>query len=128
MHISTVYRNQWLRAADLAGKCQEFTIADVAEEELGEEKEVRAVLRFKETPYGFVLNRTNAEAIASRYGDETNDWLGQPIWLHPEKTTFGGKTVDCVRARFPKTAQAAVTARAITPPTEPASEPDQDWV
>ena len=42
---------------------------------------------------------TNANSIARRYGDETDDWIGAKLELYGSVTTFGGKEVDCIRIR-----------------------------
>ena len=64
-------------------------------------EEDKPCIYFQGKQKGCVLNRTNAGAIASKYGDDTDDWTGKPVVVYPDQTMFQGKSVDCVRMRIP---------------------------
>lgn len=36
------------------------------------------------------------------YGDESDDWIGEPIMLFTMPVTFNGKTTNAIRFRAPK--------------------------
>ena len=44
-----------------------------------------------------VLNKTNLKRIVTAFGSDSERWVGQRVKLCKEETTFGGKTVDCIR-------------------------------
>lgn len=111
----------FLKHEDLAGKAVKVTIEEIRTEEINGDhgKEKKLVARFLGKDKGLVLNRTNADSIAEiTASEDTDDWSGAVIVLYPDKTKFGGKTVDCIRVRA---AQAAPK-----PKPEPVAVPDFD--
>jgi hypothetical protein len=100
MNIMSQFENRYYKAADLGGSARRATIAGCEVEDLGE-GEHKPVLRFVDKPKGVVLNRTNAEILASLLGPETTAWVGREIELYPDKTMFNGRMVDCLRVRVP---------------------------
>lgn len=87
-----------LEAADLDGEVT-VTITDVGFAEVGEEKDRKGVVHFKEFKRSLVLNRTNLKRIISQLGNDTDAWKGQQITLYASETDFGGRTVPCIRVR-----------------------------
>ena len=61
--VSDVYKSSYLRAADLEEPLT-VTIKSASIEELGEDKEEKIVVMFKELDRGLVLNRTNADYLS----------------------------------------------------------------
>ncbi len=62
--------------------------------------------------HALVLRRTLAQQIADVLGtDETDEWTGKRVVLHPEAATVAGRPMQIIRARAPKTP---------TPPPTPA--------
>jgi hypothetical protein len=108
MKLNDAYPSNYLKHADLKGRTVRLTIKDYATEEVGQgaDKETKPVLSFRETPRKLVLNKTNATTIAEAYGDELDDWGGKHIELYPDRTSFSGKMVDCMRVRVPMDAVA----------------------
>ena len=100
MKISKAFPSRYLKAADLDGSAVALTISHVEREEVGNEKEQKPVLYFKDWTKGLVLNRTNAGAITAAYGDESEDWTGKPVEVFATTTQFRGTTVDCLRVRI----------------------------
>ena len=84
MNINQMYPGTYLKGADFARGPQIFTIASIAMETLGQgqNQETKPVLRFSGIDQGMALNVTNGHAIATLYGDETNDWIGKPIEVY----------------------------------------------
>lgn len=108
----------YLKTEDLQGKACRLVIDAIATEEIDGDhgKEKKLVARFAGKDKGLILNRTNADSLAEIAGSEdTDDWSGVTIALYPDKTKFGGKTVDCMRIRSPQTAKPK-------PPPPPAQE------
>jgi hypothetical protein len=55
-----------------------------------------ADLRGKSLP----LNQTNLVATIDKYGDDFDNWIGQPVTLTPDMTDFKGKPTPCIRLTF----------------------------
>lgn len=111
MKISEEFPSQYLKAADLGGREIRVTMGHVEREKIGTDNKL--VLYFKGKEKGLVLNKTNAGTIGDGYGDDTDEWLDQPIILFSVKTDYQGKVVDAIRCRIP-------TAR----DNKPAAKPD----
>jgi hypothetical protein len=101
MDISSLFPSKYLKGEDLGGKEVTVTIKCMRVEKLGQgpEKEDKAVLYFERATKALILNRTNALAIASLYGGETDDWRGKRIILYSEKVRAFGKIHDAVRVK-----------------------------
>jgi hypothetical protein len=137
--------SRFVQAADLKPQGVTVVMDRVSMEEVGTGKDAKEkpVLTFKNASKGLVLNAVNDDTISKLFGDEDRDWTGHRICLYPTTTTFGGKTVDCVRIRAvdaadPNTFKVTKTGTAPAPkPDEPSSgeggdpgaEPDaeRDW-
>ena len=100
MKINEAFPSNYLKAADLQDREVTVTMADVKMEKLGDDN--RPVLYFKGKEKGLVLNKTNANNIASRYGDDTEEWFGQQITLYPAMVDFQGRSTEAIRVRIPK--------------------------
>lgn len=100
MKIGTLL-GKYLKCDDLGGRRVLVTIERMEAQKI--EDEEKPVLYFVGKNKGLVLNRTNADSIIEITGtDETDEWEGKQIVLHPDKTKFGGKTVDCIRIATPQ--------------------------
>lgn len=99
MNINDSFPSNWLKAGDLKGRAVDVTISHVIEEDIGDG--TKPVLYMEGKDKGIVLNKTNASMIASSYGDMTEGWEGMPLTVFPDKTSFQGKIVDCIRVRVP---------------------------
>jgi hypothetical protein len=117
MKRSDLYPSKWLKGATLAGDTN-LTITALLQEELGDERQEKPVLYFKEVEQGLVLNLTNFNTIADLYGDETDTWVGKKITLYPTEVTFSGKTSMGIRirARVPGIRPVQKTAPIEAPP------------
>lgn len=99
MDINTAFPSKWIEAADLAGKTKVLVMEDVTLEEVGDDKEQRPVVWFRNQEKGMVLNKTNAGTIVKLYGSETDEWSGKPIAIYPTETAFRGEMVPCIRVK-----------------------------
>jgi flagellar basal body rod protein FlgC len=100
-----------LKADDLDGDEVSLTIASYVVKEFDETdnktgetyKRKKPIFSFEETEKTFVCNVTNARALAAAFGSrEMDDWVGKKITLFPTVTSFGDKTVPCIRVRVLK--------------------------
>jgi hypothetical protein len=99
MKVSEEFPSQFIKASDLGGREVRVTMANVEKEKIGTDNKL--VLYFKGKEKGLVLNKTNAATISDAYGDDTDDWYDQPLFLFSVKTDFQGKVVDATRCRIP---------------------------
>lgn len=99
MKISEEFPSQYLKASDLGGREIRVTMGRVEREKIGTDNKL--VLYFKGKEKGLVLNKTNAGTIGDGYGDDTDDWFDQSLFLFSVKTDYQGKVVDAIRCRIP---------------------------
>lgn len=91
-----------LDAADLEGKEVEVTVEHAHYTEVGENKETKGAVKFKEFPRSMVINRTNIKRLIAHLGDDTDQWIGKTVKIYPTETDLKGKTVPCLRVREKK--------------------------
>jgi hypothetical protein len=99
MKSSERFPSRFVQASDLKPEGATVVIDKVRMTEIGSDKKEKPVVTFKNASKGLVLNRVNNDAIAELFGDDDRDWHGERICLYPTTTTFGGKTVPCIRVR-----------------------------
>ena len=97
--VGDMFGGSFLKAADLQGKMVRVIIEDVQMELLkgdhGEEE--KWVIKFRDKDKRLVLNKTNANMIASIHGDDTDNWIGKDVKLYACKVNFAGQMVDAIR-------------------------------
>jgi hypothetical protein len=128
---SELFPSKWIKCADLQGRRVVVTIDHLEKEDLGDGE--KPVVYFEGKQKGWVLNRTNTEAIGELLGDETDDWHGGRIALVPSKTMYQGKRVDCIRVEpaphspaQPKPQRPQPRQEPVPEPEEPGSDADDD--
>jgi hypothetical protein len=135
-HVDLLFPSKYLKAADLRGQHVTVTIEHITpRDELqmkGGKKEKKPVVTLRGKEKKWVLNKTNAQAIAKVHGAKPSKWVGQVVVLYPTKAMFGGDEVDALRVDVDATLTAigkngvARTAES-KPSNEPAErEPGQD--
>jgi len=105
--ISDMFPSKWLKAQDILDNDMTeitLTIDNSLKEEIGQEREPGLVLYFKEKigkhEKALILNKTNIGTIVKLYGEDTDDWEGQPITLFViEGRNPRGETVDTIRIK-----------------------------
>lgn len=119
-----VYKSRWLKADDLPeDKDLVLTIQDVNDEQVGEDKELKLILSFKEVDKELVLNVTNARVLEDKYGKDPNAWINKRIALFAMEVSFGKKTTLGIRIRI-KTPAAPAKVQ-VTAIPEPDPIPDE---
>ena len=99
MKISGAFPSKYLKSTDLQGKQVKVVMSHVAMETIGDDE--RPVLYFQGKDKGFILNKTNGNAIAYVFGDDTENWRGSEIVLFETTVDFQGKTMAAIRCRVP---------------------------
>lgn len=118
MRISAAFPSEYLKAADLQGKRVTVIVERVEMRTVGDDH--KPVLFFEGKEKGVVLNKTNANTIATVYGDDTDDWVGGEIILYGQMVDFQGKSVEGIRCKIPprKPARSAAPANEAPPPVD----------
>jgi hypothetical protein len=98
--INEFFPGRYFKAETLAGKARVLRIGAVERDKLSDGS-VEPAVKFEDEPMKLILNRTNANAIATLYGNNTDNWMGKLIELYPTRTPFGSNMVDAVRVRAP---------------------------
>lgn len=84
-----------LNAANLKTGPTSLTIASADEKTIKGEKKL--VLGFSERKEQLVCNITNARNLASKYGDETADWIGKTVQFVVVQVPYQNKLVPGIR-------------------------------
>ncbi len=104
MNYKSLFPSNYLSAEELEDGDKVFTIKSVEMEPVGQEKQEKPVLNFDGSEKGLVLNKTNANVIASLYGSNIEDWVGKAITLYATEVQYQGKTTMGIRVRAKKPA------------------------
>ena len=103
MKSSDVFPSKYLKAADL-DEDVELTIRSVVLEELKSEdgSEQKPICYFEEGERGLLLNKTNWNALAQQFGDESDAWAGKTVTLTVMDVQFKDKMVPALRIKIPR--------------------------
>lgn len=96
--VAELFPSKYVAAVDVQVPVQ-VQISRIDMEEVGDAKDSKPVLYFTGKKKGMVLNKTNANRIAEKYGEEVSAWMGKTITLYASETDFQGKVVPCVRVK-----------------------------
>lgn len=107
MKLTDMFPRKYASGDDLAGKPITLTITNVRTEKMRPQpaapEQTKYVVYFENAGKGVILSRTLAYQIANIAGSEdTADWTGKRITLHPVPMTVAGKKRVAIRARAPK--------------------------
>lgn len=100
MKLAELYPSKYLKAADLEGDTtvvMEGVKTETLKKKDGSEEDKPVLLLNEQKP--LVMNVTNANAIASIYGSETDDWIGKEVVLYAVEVTAFGETTEAIRVR-----------------------------
>lgn len=131
MKMNELHPSKYLSAPDLNEDKATVTIKEVVMEEMqgGDDK---PVIYFAELDKGFVANKTNCTTIATLYGDDSDDWVGEKITLFPTYTIFNKVNTPCIRIE-PKrpgtkkpSAQKVAAAKPVAPQAREPGDDDED--
>lgn len=114
-NINDAFPSNYIKAADLKGRQITVKMDRAEYETIGNDRKL--ILYFVGKDKGMVLNKTNANNIASAYGEDTDDWRDQEITLFEAMVDYQGKTVPAIRVRVPPRKPARqIDERAPQPP------------
>lgn len=107
MHYKLLNPSRFLGAADLLGAEPTYKILGVVMEEIEEDVpkgqppkfKRKGLVRLEGAEKGWLLNVTNAKALATMFGEEVEKWTGHRVTLCSEIVTSFGETAPAVRVR-----------------------------
>ena len=94
-HIDEAFPSKYVRASDLRNKPARVVISNLVYETIDNKRKL--IMFFQGKEKGLVLNKTNATAIATVYGQDTDDWIGGELELYPTMVDYQGKQVEALR-------------------------------
>ena len=95
--------SRFFKTEDVAEGPIKLSIASVAKEEVtfqGKAPEKVTVIRFNGTDRQVIAKTTILTTLKDMFGTPSA-CVGKEVELYKDKTTFGGKKVDCLRLRAP---------------------------
>jgi len=100
MNWKARFKGDYIAAVEFGERRPTFTIEKVEtcklEQEDGTQKD-KGVIRFKETPRGWVFCKTTGFCLAAMFGDDDEKWVGKRVTLHAEPVQVGPKTEPGIR-------------------------------
>lgn len=114
-NVNDIYQSNYLTAADLKGQEPTVTITQVEIAKMNDGA-MKICLYVNNKPKGIVLNKTNARAVATLYGDESDKWVGRKLKLVTVWTDYQGKPVQAIRVIPPAGDELSMAAQA--PPAQ----------
>lgn len=124
--VLLLFPSKYLAADDLRGRDVTVVIERIEprhelQRTTGKDWKPVAFLRGKEKAW--VLNKTNAKAIAKLYGKEVLGWIGKAVTIYPTVTQVKGEDCDCIRVRprvpaAPRDESRTPAPRPFVPPEE----------
>lgn len=132
-HVDLLFPSKYAKAADLRGKPAVVIIesidprADLVMQ--GGRKDKKPVVRIKGWNKEWILNVTNARAIAQVYGNEVTGWIGKAVVIVAKRVEAKGEMVDALRVDADATRRVLAKksgAVATPPPVEPEEAPNDE--
>lgn len=124
MNINDAFPSKYLKADDLQGREITVSIDHVMMEKVGDDNKMCLYFRGKQK--GIICNKTNAMNIATVYGTDTNNWIGQALILFPAWVDFQGKSVQAIRVRPGQAGGMASGGQQQRQPQNPPQPPQQN--
>jgi hypothetical protein len=131
MTVDQLFPSRWLKSSDIGSNPRTATITKIDFEEVGQDRDRKAILSFQNTKKRMILNRTNAQILANLYGKEVQNWIGKRITLYCAEVQFRGTPCLAVRIReqvpgaTKENSQSAPAPKAARPENEP-SWPEEE--
>lgn len=105
MHVELMFPSDYIKAAEFKGREVTLTITKVTHDEVmtSKGKMPKYILHFQETEKMFILNKTNAKAIAKALNEpKAINWPGHTVTLKPTECEAFGEIVECIRVKGAK--------------------------
>jgi hypothetical protein len=116
VNINDLYPSKFLKATDLGGVPHVVKILRIEVQDIGnpQKSDRKPVMYFTGRDKGLVLNKTNALAIAARFGPDMGPWIGKEIELFATIVSGASGPIEGIRVRVVEQATAQPTPQAAT--------------
>ena len=105
MKTNDVFPSKYLKAAEESFENGDLTatIKDIVKEQLGQGKDEKPVMYFREFAKGLVVNKTNWATCEKLFtSDDSDDWIGQKVAMYVTEVDSFGDVVKAIRIRATK--------------------------
>jgi hypothetical protein len=103
MKMSDAFPSKYLKASDIEDSPRNVKISHVDIEPIGKDQTEKPVIYWiGNSIKPVVLNRINTKTLVSVYGDDSDEWQGQPVILYHATVEMAGEMVSAIRMRIPK--------------------------
>jgi hypothetical protein len=104
MHYKELCGKSFLSSDDLEeGKVIAVVIEQALREDAFDPKTRKpkpvGILKFQNKSLRMIMNVVNSVAVMELYGKDTDQWIGQTIYLYRTTTRVAGKVVPCLRIK-----------------------------
>jgi hypothetical protein len=103
LSFDQLYPGTYLKAGEFDGKPVTLTIKSIVREMLSNgagSEEGAVIVSFVETEKKLVLVKTNAVCLRALWGDDSGEWIGHRITLHPVPDASGlSESGLCIRVK-----------------------------
>jgi len=102
MNIMGAFKGDYIAAVEFDGKTPTLTIDHVKVVDLeGDDGKIKAkpVVYFRETPRGWVLCKTTAQALSAMFTVETDSWTGKRVTLLSQEVQVGKERKPGIRVK-----------------------------
>ncbi len=110
-HVDLLFPSKYAKAADLRGKNVPVVIDRIIPREKlmmqGGKSDQKPVIYLRGKEKGWILNKTNARAIAKIYGPEVMNWIGKTVVIMSAEVEARGEMVEAIRVNVEATRKAA---------------------
>lgn len=92
LSFDQLYPGTYIKAGEFNGKPATLTIKSVKREMLSDGsggEDARVIVAFEEIGKKFVMNKTNAVCLRAMWGDDSGEWIGHAVTLHPVPDASG---------------------------------------
>lgn len=121
-HVDLLFPSKYAKAADLRGKHVPVVIERIAPREKlmmqGGKSDQKPVVYLRGKEKGWILNKTNARAIAKVYGPEVTNWIGKTVVIMSAEVEARGEMVEAIRVSIEETRKYATNPPAREPGDE----------
>lgn len=125
-HVDLLFPSRYVKAADLRGQTAVVWIEAIDPRAkltmAGGKTDHKPVVRLRGKEKEWILNKTNALAIAKVHGPNVSEWLGKPVAIMPALVEARGEKVEAIRVDVDATRAAAAKHQA--PAQQPAPKED----
>lgn len=122
-HVDLLFPSKYAKAADLRGKAVPVVIERIVPREKlmmqGGKSDTKPVVYLRGKEKGWVLNKTNARAMAKVYGPEVTEWIGKTVVIYATVVEAHGEQVDAIRVDVEAT-------RRVAQKQAPVAEPERE--